>query len=393
TARIMSLANSAFYQKYSQSTTVSQAVSVLEASPVKFLALSSSVLKPELIEQSSGINPKDIFTYVLLNAATAESLAKELKFEDSEELFIIGLLNDIGLIFLVQHYPSEYRQVLPLNGKFDSLCEAEIEILGIDHCEISHLLAKKWQLPAEMVDSIGCRNTEKASEKVKLMQATINLVVLMNLDKFSGFDANPKYRLAKIKKAAERLSLTKDQLDAVTKRQTLCEIEAARHLGIKIDNIEDLLAKANQEIWKVYFTVEHLFRVRQDLDEKLSKEERYRVAVEAKNAAMATLFHYVNNAIMVVSGRSQIMRMRNQSGKTDLLLENLDKDLNIVDKAIQKIAAVLEEVKEISPTAHDKSTGYTFSTDLDDKLKERMSKMDVEQKRTIEANKDRVASG
>ncbi|MCH7946925.1 MAG: HDOD domain-containing protein [candidate division Zixibacteria bacterium] len=392
TARILSLANSAFYQKYSQSTTVSQAVSILEASPVKFLALSSSVLKPELIEQSSGINPKDIFTYVLLNAATAESLANELNFENSEELFIVGLLNDIGLIFLMQHYPSEFRQVLLLKGKFDTLCEAEIEILGIDHREISHLLAKKWQLPGEMVNSIGCQKIEKASEKVKLMQDTINLTVLMNPDKFSGFDANPKYRLAKIEKAAERLSLTKNQLDTVTKRQTLCEIEAARHLGIKIDNIEDLLTRANQEIWKVYFTVEHLFRVRQDLNEKLSKEERNRVAVEAKNAAMATLFHYINNAVMVVSGRSQIMRMRKKSGKTDLLLENLDKDLNIVDKAIQKISAVLEEVKEISPVAHDKSADYSFSTDLDDKLQERMSKMDIEQKRTIEANKERVTS-
>ena len=84
--------------------------------------------------------------------------------------------------------------------------------------------------------------------------------------------------------------------------------------------------------------------------------------------------------------------MRKKSGKTDLLLENLDKDLNIVDKAIQKISAVLEEVKEIPPVAHDKSADYSFSTDLDDKLQERMSKMDIEQKRTIEASKERVTS-
>jgi len=346
------------------------------------------------LKKNSGINPKDIFTYVLLNAATAESLAKELKLENSEELFIVGLLNDIGLIFLMQHYPSEFRQVMLLRGNFDTLCEAEMEILGIDHREISHLLAKKWQLPGEMVDSIGSPKIEKASEKVRLMQQTIHLTSLMNPDKFSGFDNKPKYRLAKIKKAAEQLSLSKDQLDNVTKRQTLCEIEAARHLGINIgSNIEDLLTRANQEIWKVYFTVEHLFRVRQDLNDKLSKEERNRVAVEAKNAAMATLFHYVNNAIMVVSGRSQIMRMRKKSGKTDLLLENLENDLNIVDKSIQKIAAVLEEVKEISPVAHDKSTDYSFSTDLDDKLQERMLKMDIEQKQTIQVNTSKVTSG
>ena len=66
--------------------------------------------------------------------------------------------------------------------------------------------------------------------------------------------------------------------------------------------------------------------------------------------------------------------------------------MNIVDKSIQKIAAVLEEVKEISPIGQDQSTGYTYSTDLDDKLKVRKSKMDSEQERSIEANTKEVTS-
>ncbi|MEE8403962.1 MAG: HDOD domain-containing protein, partial [candidate division Zixibacteria bacterium] len=90
TARILSLANSTFYQRFSRTTTVSQAVSVLGVSTVKCLALSTTVLKPELIEKNSGLNPKEFFTYVLLNAATAECLARELKLKASEEMFIIG---------------------------------------------------------------------------------------------------------------------------------------------------------------------------------------------------------------------------------------------------------------------------------------------------------------
>ncbi len=393
TARILSLANSTFYQRFSRTTTVNQAVSVLGVSTVKCLALSTTVLKPELIEKNSGINPKDFFTYVLLNAATAESLARELKLKASEEMFIIGLLNDIGLIFLVHHYPSEYRQVLSLKGKVDSLSCAEIEILGIDHYEISHLLAKKWHLPEEMANSIGCQTIENPSEKVKKMQAIINLASLMNPENFSGFDCAIEDRLARVNQAADNLSLTRNQLDSVTGKLMSSTIEAAEHLGVDIGSIEDLLAKANKEIWKAYFTIEQLFKIRQDLNDKLFKEERYRSALEAKNAAMATLFHYVNNAIMAVYGRSQIMRQRKQSGQSEILLKDLDKDLNIIDKSIQKIVAVLDEVKEISQFEQDKLTGCTEAINLDDRIDERISKMDKEQKWFVWANKENVTSG
>ena len=392
TARILSLANSTFYQRFSRTTTVNQAVSVLGVSTVKCLALSTTVLKPELIEKNSGLNPKEFFTYVLLNAATAECLARELSLKAPEEMFIIGLLNDIGLIFLVHHYSSEYRQVLSLKGKVDSLPQAEIQILGIDHYEISHLLAKKWHLPEEMANSIGCQTIENPSERVKKMQATINLASLMNPNNFSGFESALEDRLSKVNKAAENLSLTRDQLDSVTSKLMSSAIEAAEHLGVDIGSIEDLLAKANQEIWKAYFTIEQLFKNRQELNDKLLKEEHYRGALEARNAAIATLFHYVNNSITGIYGRSQMIRQRKQSGQFELLLDNLDKDLNIIDKSIQKIVAVLEEVKEISHIELDKLTGCTEAMDLDDRLHERISKMDEEQKWFIEANRETVTS-
>ena len=393
TARILSLANSTFYQRFARTTTVNQAVSVLGVSTVKCLALSTTVLKPELIEKNSGLNPKEFFTYVLLNAATAECLARELKLKASEEMFIIGLLNDIGLIFLVHHYPAEYRRVLSLKGKADSLRSAEVEILGIDHYEISHLLARKWHLPEEMANSIGCQTIENSSEKVKKMQAIINLARLMNPENFSGFDSALEDRLTKVNKAADNLSLTRNQLDSVTGKLMSSTIEAAEHLGVDIGSIEDLLAKANREIWKAYFTIEQLFKSRKDLNDKLFKEEHYRDVLESKNAAMATLFHYINNAIMAVFGRSQIMRQRQQRGQSEILLKNLENDLNIIDKSIQKIVAVLEEVREISQFEQDKLIGSTEAMDLDDKIHERISKMDNDQKWFVEANKEQVTSG
>ena len=244
-----------------------------------------------------------------------------------------------------------------------------------------------------MADAIGCQTIKNMSEKVKKMQATIQLASLMNPEKFSGFGCVLEDRLARVNEAAENLELTRQQMDSITGRLMSSAIEAAEIMGVDIGSVEDLLINANQEIWKAYFTVEHLFKIRQDLNSQLLKEEHYRGALEARNAAMATLFHYINNAIMAISGRSQIIRHREQSGQFETLQKNLGKDLNVIDKSIQKIVAVLEEVKEISHIEDDKLNGCNEAINLDERLHQRISKMDKEQKWFVEANKENVTSG
>jgi len=65
----------------------------------------------------------------------------------------------------------------------------------------------------------------------------------------------------------------------------------------------------------------------------------------------------------------------------------------MIDKSIQKIVAVLEEVREISQFEQDKLTGSTEAMDLDDRINERISNMDNDQKWFVEANKEQVTSG
>ena len=99
-------------------------------------------------------------------------------------------------------------------------------------------MAKKWHLPEEMADSIGCQTIENSSEKVKKMQATINLARLMNPNNFSGFDLALEDRLTEVNEAADNLSLTRNQLDSVTSKLMSSTIEAAEHLGVDIGSIE-----------------------------------------------------------------------------------------------------------------------------------------------------------
>ena len=129
----------------------------------------------------------------------------------------------------------------------------------------------------------------------------------------------------------------------------------AVHLGVDIGNIEDMLIRANQEIWKSYLTIENLFRERQELSRNLLLQERERGAIESKNIAMATLSHYLNNATMAIYGRSQLLRLMLKKGEHERLLEKLDNDLEVVD---QKTPSLAPQDQRQSPVCSALVCGY-----------------------------------
>jgi len=124
--------------------------------------------------------------------------------------------------------------------------------------------------------------------------------------------------------------------------------------------------------------VENLFKERQDLSRKLLKEERARGAMESKNIAIATLSHYLNNAAMAIYGRSQLMRMLHGKGDTEKIMKNFEGNLDVIDRSIKKITAVVQEIKDISPI--DKVEFYNMSQalNIDDRIEKRLNEMESE---------------
>lgn len=392
TSRILKMANSTFYQRFAKTTTVNQAVSVLGITTVVCLALSSSVFRPEIISKESGINTNSFFTYVLSVATACEKIAKEIGFKATEEAFVIGLLNDIGLLFFVHHYPDHFKKVLSKNSEFKTLIEAERNVLGMDHYEISSLLVQKWRLPDGIAKTVGLQPQKEPNDNITKLQDILRLAMQMNQDKFSSFELPLEERLGELAKVAGRLGIEKENLDDISAQLMTGTIEIADHFGVDIGSVEELLIKANQEIWKAYLTIEHLFKVRQELSQQILAQERERGALEAKNAAMATLFHYVNNSAMAIYGRSQMMRVNSRSGKKEKLLEKLENDLNVIDRSIQRIVAVLEEVREITPINQEKLSNTTEAINLDEKIETRMNKMSTDQKWFTEAATEKTPS-
>ncbi len=373
TGRVLKLANSSFYHRVQEIKTVQQAVSMVGMVTVKCMALSTSVLDPEKIEGESGVDPKSFFTSVLSIAAASEEIAKTLKFKSVEEAFIAGLLADIGVLFFLHHYPKEYGKIAKNEISAEDLIEAERKVFGIDHAEVGYHLAEVWGLPTYVLNSIRDHHMlADLSEKDPLTNV-IRLATLLSNDQYSGFESQTMDRIDKINKVSEVLGISKDKVNEITFTLLPKTIDMAEYLGVDIGNINEMLTSANEEIWKSYLTIENLFKERSELSQKLLLEERAKGAEELKNVTMATLSHYLNNAVMIIYGRSQLLRMLSNKGDGQRLIEGMGGYLDVMDKAVRKIVAVIEEMKDISPIDAKKYNKMSKALDLDNLIDERMS--------------------
>ena len=215
TSRILKLVNSPFYHRMAEITTVNQAISLLGVTTVKCMALSTSILNPQKVAKQSGVDTRSFFAYELAIAAAAEQTAKAVNYKAHEEAFIAGLLQDIGILYFLHHYPEDYRRVMERREMNETLLEAEHKVFGITHPEVGAYLAEKWTLPEYIVEAIRDHHEEESTSKDKLADI-VGLAVLLTSDHFSGFPVNIERRMESIKVRAHRLGLGKEKLDKIS---------------------------------------------------------------------------------------------------------------------------------------------------------------------------------
>jgi len=147
-AKMLRLANSAYYGRSGQVSRISTAAVVLGFNTIKSLALSASVIQSLQGVGTSTIDPDRFWGHSLGCAIAARMLAEGRAELDGEEAFAGGLLHDLGKLLLGQHAQEETRECLrELKRARRPLFEIEERILGVSHADIGGWLVRKWGLP------------------------------------------------------------------------------------------------------------------------------------------------------------------------------------------------------------------------------------------------------
>ncbi|MGB9885934.1 MAG: HDOD domain-containing protein [Moorellales bacterium] len=173
TAKVLRLANSAYYGFPRRVATVTDAVVLLGFNTIRNLVLAASVSNV-LQREAPGyqLGRGDLWWHSLTSAMAARLLARKIRFRAAEEAFVAGLLHDIGKLVLSQYVAETYAQILErVTRDGVPFMEAEQAILGFDHARAGGLVAEKWNLPEGLVEAIGCHHRPAAARKAPALAA------------------------------------------------------------------------------------------------------------------------------------------------------------------------------------------------------------------------------
>ena len=152
TARLLRIANSAFFGFAAKVETVSRAVSLLGTQQIHDLVLATSLASVFKSGPNRVINMDVFWHRSMFRAVAAKLLAGHCNVLDAERLFVAGLLSDIGHLVMYQAIAEEAEEARRESLQAERpLQVVERERLGFDYAEVGSELLRAWNLPASLV--------------------------------------------------------------------------------------------------------------------------------------------------------------------------------------------------------------------------------------------------
>lgn len=155
-ATILKFANSAFFGIPRNVATMSKAVNVLGFNEVHNIVLGKAVFNS--FHKIGRENKKTIHTFwnhSFSCGLAAKMLAKDLQYSQSE-LFIGGLIHDIGKLILLIALPDMYRPILACETNDQRQHrQSETDSFGIDHCRVGFNILNRWLFPQRLLASVA----------------------------------------------------------------------------------------------------------------------------------------------------------------------------------------------------------------------------------------------
>jgi putative nucleotidyltransferase with HDIG domain len=148
--KVLALANSAFYARSAPILSIRLAVSRLGLNAIRNLVVSVSIsglwnrIPTPASWSTSRFNKHSIATAIL-----AETIASALAPERMELAFLAGLFHDLGRLIIAVLLSKEEESFRRLQEtEHNGLEDAENDLLGFSHAELSAAIVAAWKLPA-----------------------------------------------------------------------------------------------------------------------------------------------------------------------------------------------------------------------------------------------------
>lgn len=159
TSKVLRVVNSSFYGFPRRITTISHAIVILGFNAIKSIVLSSTIFDVFKKDGKSGFDRMEFWKHSIGCGAAARVLGQKAGSASLEEIFIAGLLHDVGRIVLDQFDAEQFAEVVKLVRARDCrMMDAEEEVFGVSHADVGAWLFEKWSLSPGLVETTRCHH-------------------------------------------------------------------------------------------------------------------------------------------------------------------------------------------------------------------------------------------
>ena len=332
-AKILKVSNSSFYSFAQQISSINQAVSILGINAVRSLVLSFSFLSMKAGKEKSQFDFNQFWKNSLACAVASKLILEHVEGADTEEIFICGLLQNLGELILARTFHDEYEEVLKKiqEGQYDPLT-AEEEQFGTMHDRIGYEVAKSWGFPEVLLLPILYHHAplkytggdKKIETTCKAAYLSDLLVSILYSDKPNEF--HKRFR----KEAKDLLGLKDDDLDQILQEVHSQVDQAGEYFGLRIKNtksIQEILQEANIRLSLLNLDFDQM---NQELIKAKIELENLTAELEKKNAILDNLANIdglteiYNHRYFQNSLDTEISRALRNETEISLLLIDID---------------------------------------------------------------------
>jgi diguanylate cyclase (GGDEF)-like protein len=279
TAKILKMANSSFYGLTQKVSTIEKAISILGSTALKNVAL-SFVISREFRKNASIGFDFDYFWKRAVTAAIAADLTGKRVSSKNDDLFVAGLLMDIGVIIMYMTRPEEYLHVLYERKLSDFPVEAiEKTFFGIDHARVSAEVLKKWGLPETVFSPVA--NHHEARLMTEAGKKMAELLSIADRISSAYHGSRKNYKVQSIKESlGKHYGLSEKETERLIDDVAEKSLEVFAFFEIQSGDMKpysQILQEANEELGRLVFSYEQLlmnFKEEKERAEALARELR-----------------------------------------------------------------------------------------------------------------------